>query len=175
MSGSPVDPASLLVVRVRPDHTHARSVLAGLAIESSRRLGGTSCDWFSKLRDQAQEHAGHHDDGFLVLLSNGRAIAGGSYRHENPETAELTRLWTDAAHRRRGVGRRLLAELETDIGEFGYRTVVVTAGRRQSEARGLYVGSGYSPVSGGQSDVDDLGEHRFEKHLESWARLATSA
>jgi ribosomal protein S18 acetylase RimI-like enzyme len=175
MSGSPVDSASLLVVRVRPDHTHARSVLAGLAIESSRRLGGTSCDWFSKLRDQAEEHSGHHDGGFLVLLSNGRAIAGGSYRREDPETAEVTRIWTDSAHRRRGVGRRLLAELEADIGEFGYRTVVVAAGPRQAEARGLYEGSGYRPVSGWQPGVDDLGEHRFEKHLESWARLATSA
>jgi hypothetical protein len=51
MSGSPVVPDHLAVARVRPDDANERSAVAALAIDYSRRYGGTSCRWFARLRE----------------------------------------------------------------------------------------------------------------------------
>ena len=53
------------------------------------------------------------DGEFMLLLEDGVAVAGGAFlRHADPGTAEVKRMWTAASHRRRGLARRVLAELE---------------------------------------------------------------
>jgi len=57
---------------------------------------------------------------------------GGAFRRfgvvEGAETAELKRIWTDHAHRRRGLAGALLSELEGEIVARGYRRVYLTTG-----------------------------------------------
>ena len=72
-------------------------------------------------------------------------------------TAELKRIWTHSAHRRRGLARLVLAELERRAVERGYRRVYLTTGPRQPEAAGLYLATGYTPLFDTGTDPEERG------------------
>ena len=61
-------------------------------------------------------------------------------------TAEYKRIWTSSAHRRRGLSRRVLAELETRAVDAGYERLYLTTGPRQPEAAALYLATGFTPA-----------------------------
>ena len=62
------------------------------------------------------------------------------------DAGELRRMAVDPAHRRKGVGRALLAMAEAFCRECGYRRVVLNTTELQSAARSLYESSGYRLV-----------------------------
>ncbi|MEU4762123.1 GNAT family N-acetyltransferase [Actinosynnema sp. NPDC023794] len=77
----------------------------------------------------------------------GRRGGGGRCVHApRPAHAELKRIWTHSRHRRRGLARRVLAELEREAVRFGYARLYLTTGPRQPEARALYLATGYTPL-----------------------------
>ena len=55
----------------------------------------------------------------LLLLEDGEPVAGGAYMRHDAHTAEVKRMWTHSAHRRRGLARRVLAELERTAAAAG--------------------------------------------------------
>ncbi|MFI9489808.1 GNAT family N-acetyltransferase [Promicromonospora sp. NPDC052451] len=106
----------------------------------------------------------------VLLLEDGEPVAGGAFRRRlEPElgedarlerpgtrdaggvpvvpTAELKRIWTHAAHRRRGLARRVLGELEARARDLGYPRLYLTTGPRQPEAAALYRSAGYRPLT----------------------------
>ncbi|MFJ1937153.1 GNAT family N-acetyltransferase [Kitasatospora sp. NPDC088160] len=101
----------------------------------------------------------------LLLLEDGEPVAGGAYKRYDERTAELKRMWTHSAHRRRGLARRVLAELERTAAAAGYARIYLTTGPRQPEARGLYLASGYTPLFDVAADPLTIGPLPFEKHL----------
>ncbi|MEV0374357.1 GNAT family N-acetyltransferase [Streptomyces sp. NPDC050636] len=103
---------------------------------------------------------------FLLLLENGSPVAGGAYRRYDAHTAELKRIWTHSAHRRRGLARRVLDVLERDAADRGYTRVYLTTGPRQPEAKGLYLATGYRPLFDLSAAPESIGPLPFEKHLE---------
>ncbi|AIA02743.1 GNAT family N-acetyltransferase [Streptomyces noursei] len=103
---------------------------------------------------------------FLLLLQDGAAVAGGAYRRYAPDTAELKRIWTHHAHRRRGLARRVLAALEEHAAGRGYTRLYLTTGPRQPEAKHLYLAAGYRPLFDLTADPESIGPLPFEKHLE---------
>ena len=60
-----------------------------------------------------------------------------------PGDAEVKRMWVDPAHRRRGLARRMLAELERTAAVAGCRRAVLETGDRQPEATAFYQRLGY--------------------------------
>ena len=103
---------------------------------------------------------------FLLLLREGRAIAGGAFmRHHTPATAEFKRIWVSRAHRRQGLARRVLAELEAQAVRQGYTRVHLGTGPRQPEAVGLYRSSGYTLLSSHDFGEDAPPGVLFEKYL----------
>ncbi|MBL1094570.1 GNAT family N-acetyltransferase [Streptomyces sp. NPDC001739] len=104
---------------------------------------------------------------FLLLLADGEPVAGGAYRRLDARTAELKRIWTHSAHRRRGLGRQVLAALEQHAAARGYTRIHLTTGPRQPEAKGLYLAAGYRPLFDLSADPESIGPLPFEKHLES--------
>ncbi|WP_438488731.1 GNAT family N-acetyltransferase [Streptomyces sp. S186] len=104
---------------------------------------------------------------FLLLLEDGVPVAGGAYRRHGPDTAELKRIWTHHAHRRRGLARRVLTALEQHAAARGYTRIHLTTGPRQPEARGLYLAAGYRPLFDLTADPESIGPLPFEKHLET--------
>ena len=85
-------------------------------------------------------------------------------RGEN-DSVEVKRVWTHSAHRRCGLARQVMAELEAEAGRRGIRSIVLTTGARQPEAVALYLSLGYEP----QFDLDDdwksIGYLEFRKQL----------
>ncbi|MFE4464905.1 GNAT family N-acetyltransferase [Oerskovia sp. NPDC056781] len=80
-------------------------------------------------------------------------------------TAELKRIWTHSAHRRRGLARQVLGELEQRAAERGYPRIYLTTGPRQPEAAGLYLSAGYTPLFDVTRDPEEIGPLAFEKWL----------
>jgi ribosomal protein S18 acetylase RimI-like enzyme len=63
-----------------------------------------------------------------------------------PGDAEVKRMWVDPAHRRRGIARALLAELERTAAAAGCTRTVLETGDQQPEAEAFYRGVGYVVV-----------------------------
>lgn len=96
---------------------------------------------------------------FLLGRVDGVAVGcGGWRRHDattieaadratlHPGDAEIKRMWVDPAHRRLGIARRLLAELEATAASAGCRRTVLESGVHQPEALALYRRAGYRPI-----------------------------
>ncbi|MEI5667757.1 GNAT family N-acetyltransferase [Bosea sp. CCNWLW174] len=102
---------------------------------------------------------------FVLLLRDGRAIAGGAFKRYDGQTAELKRMWTDSAFRRQGLARRVVEELEAQAVRQGYGKIFLTTGFRQPEARDLYLSTGYTPLFDPAVDPEVYKKLAFEKDL----------
>ncbi|WP_082092699.1 GNAT family N-acetyltransferase [Devosia epidermidihirudinis] len=105
------------------------------------------------------------DGAFVLLLRDGVPIAGGAFMRYDENTAEVKRVWTDKNHRRQGLARRILAELEAQAERQGYTRLYLTTGFRQPEARDLYLANGYAALFDVAADPEIYGSLPFEKYL----------
>jgi polar amino acid transport system permease protein len=80
-------------------------------------------------------------------------------------TAEIKRVWTDAAFRGQRLARVILSELEAEAARRGFRTIVLSTGPRQPEAVRLYLAAGYTPLFDTNLDPDVIVFHHFTKQL----------
>lgn len=137
----------LEAVRVHPDDALARPLFAELAVEYDTRYRGLFGDTSAEFaRHPAEEFLPPHGE-LVLLLEDGVPVAGGAFRrHRDPGTAEVKRMWTASAHRRRGLARRILAELEQRAAARGYTRLYLTTGPLQPEARALYLAAGWTPL-----------------------------
>ncbi|MFF1572436.1 GNAT family N-acetyltransferase [Leifsonia sp. NPDC058292] len=148
----------------------ARPLLAELELEYDTRYG----DFFGERaatelsRYPAEEFAAPRG-AFVLLLRDGEPIAGGAFKRFDDDTAELKRIWTSSAHRREGLARRVVAELEAEAARRGYTRVTLTTGPRQPEAKSLYLATGYTPLFDLSAPAEEVGIHGFEKSLAAGA------
>lgn len=133
----------LRFVSVTYDDPLAQPLLAELAVEYAQRYGGTPSAHLAWLPVPEAELA-PPDGGLLIGVVDGVPVTGGAFRRYDAETAELKRIWTDGAHRRRGYARALLAALEAETLARGYRRLYLITGNRQPEAEALYDATGYT-------------------------------
>lgn len=115
-------------------------------------------------RFPAEDFAPPHG-AWILLLAGDEPVAGGAFRRHDGRTAELKRIWTSSAHRKRGLGRRVVIELEILAAARGYRRIHLTTGPRQPEARALYLAAGYAPLFDLDADPETIGHLAFEKQL----------
>jgi GNAT superfamily N-acetyltransferase len=158
-------PSTRRTVVVSMDDPRAGPLLDGLTREYSERygdiFGGASAEM---ARYPAAEFAA--PDGLLLLvIEDGEPVAGGAYRRYDAETAELKRIWTHEAHRRRGLARLVLAELESAAARNGYARLYLTTGPRQPEAKHLYLATGYTPGFDLGADPETVVHLAFTKPL----------
>ncbi len=135
---------------VHPDDPRAAPLLTDLLREYDERYG----DLFGSAAEEMDRYPATQfappTGAFLLLLEDGAAVAGGAYRaHEDPGTAEVKRMWTHRDHRRRGLARRVLSELQRHAAAAGYRRAFLTTGPLQPEARELYLSAGWTPLFDG--------------------------
>lgn len=105
------------------------------------------------------------DGAFVLLLRDGRPIAGGAFMRYDATTAEFKRVWTDRDHRRQGLARRVLVELESRAASLGYSKIYLTTGFRQPEARSLYLTTGYTALFDLDVEPEAIQILAFEKSL----------
>jgi GNAT superfamily N-acetyltransferase len=97
---------------------------------------------------------------FVVLDVDGAAAAMGGWRRGGPQgdtDAEIKRMFVREPHRRRGLARLVLAELERTAAAAGVRRLVLETGDQQPEAIALYLSCGYvdEPAFGFYAAYDD--------------------
>jgi DNA-binding MarR family transcriptional regulator/GNAT superfamily N-acetyltransferase len=103
--------------------------------------------------------------GLLLLATlRGEAVGIGALKlHGDDEPAEIKRMWVSRAARGLGLGRRLLAELESRAVEHGARMARLETNRTLDEAIGLYKSAGYREVAAFNDEA--YANHWFEKVL----------
>jgi SsuE family FMN reductase len=153
----------LTVLRVQVGDPELKPLLNELVVEYGTRYGRISAH--TELTEVPVTDFVAPDGAFLVLTENGETIAGGAIRRYDAQTAEVKRVWTSSAHRRRGLARRLMAELERAAAELGYARIHLTTGPRQPEAVGLYLAAGYLPRFDLSADPETIGPLAFAKEL----------
>jgi GNAT superfamily N-acetyltransferase len=163
----PLDPAALTVLNLPMHDPRVKPLLDELAVEYDARYG----DLFGR-KAAAEELNRYPADEFegpggalLVIQENGESIAGGAFRRYDASTAELKRIWTHSGHRRRGLAKRVVAELEALAASRGYTRLYLTTGPRQPEAKHLYLTTGYQPQFDLDADPATLKFLAFTKEL----------
>ncbi|WP_373683160.1 GNAT family N-acetyltransferase [Arthrobacter sp. DR-2P] len=163
----PLDPASLTVLNLPMHDPRVRPLLDELAVEYDTRYG----DLFGRkaAADELNRYPADEFEGpggaLLLVQEQGEAVAGGAFRRYDARTAELKRIWTHSGHRRRGLGRLVLAELEALAAARGYARLYLTTGPRQPEAKHLYLSAGYWPQFDLAADPGTLKFLAFTKDL----------
>ncbi|SDN90934.1 GNAT family N-acetyltransferase [Lentzea jiangxiensis] len=150
---------TLEVRRVRQSDPEAAPLVAELTYEYTSRYGPSGAAEMQRPADVFEPPNGQ----FLLLMEGGVAVAGGAFKRRDEETAEMKRIWTHSQHRRRGLARRVLVELENEARTFGYSRIYLTTGPRQPEAKGLYLATGYTPLFDVETDPLTIGPLAFSK------------
>ena len=95
----------------------------------------------------------------VVVRMDGVLAAGGSIRDVSgtddgrgrgtfhpAATGEIKRVFVQPEHRRNGLARRLMDELERRARQVGFRRLVLETGTAQPEAMAMYERLGYEPI-----------------------------
>jgi GNAT superfamily N-acetyltransferase len=155
------------LVYTLPTDLRARPLIDDLARDYDERYGlndGVPSS-FELHRYPADLFADATGGAFLLVLRDGRAIAGGAFKRVSITTAEIKRVWTHPGFRRQGLAGTVMAELEREAIARGYTTVELTTGARQPEAVALYLGLGYRAQFDLDGDFEAISYLSFTKAL----------
>ncbi len=149
-----------------PNAEISRPLIEQLTVEYRNRYGNYfGEDSSAEMNRYPPERFADPDGAFVLLLRDGKPIAGGAFMRYDDTTAEFKRMWTDIGHRRQGLAQRVLAELESRAAAKGYSRVYLTTGFRQPEAAKLYLKSGYTALFDVAADPETIQILPFEKVL----------
>lgn len=103
----------------------------------------------------------------VLAFDQGKAVACGAIKEFDPQSMEVKRMFVHPSFRGQGISKLVLGELERWATQLGFSRCVLETGKRQVEAIGLYLKSGYqvTPNYGQYIDMDN--SVCFEKILES--------
>ena len=130
--------------RARLNDPLVEPLLQGLAEEYSQRYGqaiGTG-----EMATTPAQQFEAPDGAFVVLLDDGRIVAGGGVRRLSSTTCEVKRMWTAPDRRRKGLASAVLAALEEAGRDLNYRRIRLVTGPAQPEAIALYEARGYARI-----------------------------
>jgi DNA-binding MarR family transcriptional regulator/GNAT superfamily N-acetyltransferase len=156
--------SSVQLAACDPRHPDARACIQAYFSELSQRFDGG----FDPARSIAAADADLTPPAGLLLLATLHAepVGCGAVVFADDASAQIKRMWIAPAVRGLGLGRRLLADLETRAAASGARTLRLETNRALGEAIGLYRSAGYREV--GAFNDDPYAHHWFEKKLIRW-------
>lgn len=99
----------------------------------------------------------------LVATLHGETVGCGALTFQHDGFAEVKRVWAAPSVRGMGLGRRLMAELESRAAEAGVRSVRLDTNRGLTEAIALYRALGYREVR--RYNDNPYAHHWFAKDL----------
>jgi DNA-binding MarR family transcriptional regulator/GNAT superfamily N-acetyltransferase len=156
--------ASAVQVAVRdPGQPDAQFCLQAYFSELSRR--------FDAGFDPALSISADHDEltppaGLLLVATlHGEPVGCGALKFHDGAPAEIKRMWVAPAARGLGLGRRLLATLESRAAASGARAVRLETNRALDEAIALYRTAGYREVAA--FNDEPYAHHWFERTLDT--------
>lgn len=138
----------------RYDDPESARLIAAVQAFYVERYGGAD-----RTPVRADEFAPPHGIFLLGRLGGGPAVCSGGWRRHTadsidpvdravlrPGDVEIKRMWVDPAHRRRGLARAVLAELEAMARAAGASRAVLECGTHQPEALAFYRAAGYAEM-----------------------------
>lgn len=147
----------IVIEQITPHHPKARALLKAAA------------DQLETLYPPSSQHHVTPEEAekgvMLVAWHEGDAIACGILRPLTPKIGEIKRMFVDNTYRRKGLGRKILSELETLAPKLGFETIRLETGHLQPGAIGLYETSGYQRIEPYGEYIDDPMSICFEKRL----------
>jgi DNA-binding MarR family transcriptional regulator/GNAT superfamily N-acetyltransferase len=147
--------ASLEFREVDVTHPDARRCLAAYVAELNAR---SDIPFDPSQGSTAEPHEMRPPHGaFVVVYRHGEAVGCGGLKHHPGGVSDIKRMWVADEARGLGVGRRLLAELESRAPG----RVRLETSRHLTEAIGLYRRSGYVEVP--PFNDEPFAQHWFEK------------
>jgi DNA-binding MarR family transcriptional regulator/GNAT superfamily N-acetyltransferase len=154
--------AALVEIKiVDPAHSDAQLCIREYFAELGRRFD-TGFD--PELSIPAELHELRPPAGlFLVATLRAEPVGCGGLKFHGDEPTEVKRMWVAESVRGLGIGRRLLAELESRAATGGARVVRLETNRALLEAISLYRAAGYVEVDA--FNDEPYGDHWFEKQL----------
>jgi DNA-binding MarR family transcriptional regulator/GNAT superfamily N-acetyltransferase len=153
--------ALVTIASLDPAHVHAQYCLHEYFAELDERFdtGFDPARSISTDLDELRAPAGL----IVVAMLRGEPIGCGALKFHANEPTELKRMWVAESARGLGVGRRLLADLETRAFDRGADTVRLETNRSLAEAIALYRSAGYREVEA--FNDEPYAHHWFEKRI----------
>jgi putative acetyltransferase len=151
----------LCIEPIDPRHAEVAPLVRDLTAELFERYDGED-DGTGNFRPEDVLVPGA---GFFVGRVGGVAVACGAFKPLSPGIAELKRFFVAPAHRGRGYGALLLAELERRAAAAGYHTIRLETGTRQPESIRLYERAGYRQIPNFDPHVHSVWSVCYEKSL----------
>jgi GNAT superfamily N-acetyltransferase len=134
---------NLVITVEEPTHPDAALLIQHLSAELGALYGDDGSGKFAPADVQVPRAA------FVVARADGVPVACGAIRpfEDDPDgTAEVKRMYVEPSMRGRGISRRILQYLESLACNYGYHTLILETGERQTAAIGLYEKSGYQRI-----------------------------
>jgi GNAT superfamily N-acetyltransferase len=120
--------------------------------------------WNPAVGPTADPHEFEPPDGtFLIVYSGDEPVGCGGFKRLDVRTAEVKRMFVAQQVRSRGVGRRILEQLESGAREAGYEFIRLDTGNKQPEALQLYRSAGYEEIP--DYNGNPAASYWFEKPL----------
>ncbi|MEI6815488.1 MAG: GNAT family N-acetyltransferase [Bacteroidota bacterium] len=94
----------------------------------------------------AQYNGLHSIKHALVYYVEDMAVGCGSFKKFDDESVEIKRMYVKELFRKQGIAWKILQELENWAYENDYKYSILETGKRQMEAIGLYMKSGYEVI-----------------------------
>lgn len=130
----------LQVRQVAVDDSELAALLEAYFDELRRRFGAFESPSHEDLRSDAERGV------VLVGSEDGTAVACGSLRRLDEDTAEVKRMFVRADARGRGHARALLRALEDEARSAGCRRMVLDTAASLTEAATMYLREGYVEI-----------------------------
>jgi DNA-binding MarR family transcriptional regulator/GNAT superfamily N-acetyltransferase len=136
--------AAVQIVAIDPEHNDARSCLDRYTEELNRRSDRTfdPAVGATARPNEVRPPAG----GFFVAYLHGEPIGCGAVKHHPDAPAEIKRMWIAPRARGLGLGRRLLAALESCARDAGADVARIETNSDLTEALTLYTSTGWTRV-----------------------------
>jgi len=146
------------VEQVSWDHPASVSLRQAQRLEIEQRYGTPDSE-------PGPAPSGDDITAFFVAFDNDKPVGCGGLRELSSTEAEIKRMFVDPASRGTGVSTALLARVELDGRERGYRRLVLETGDQQPDAIRFYTREGYERIPNFGYYIDSAFSLCFAKQL----------
>jgi len=94
----------------------------------------------------AQFNKSDHIKYVVIAYEDEKSLGCGAIKEHTNSSMEIKRMYVKPESRGKGIGSKVLSELEDWARELSYKKCILETGKKQTEAIGLYKKSGYKLI-----------------------------